>query len=431
MANNTDSNITLKVAKGFKPGFESSVVLMNTVDTQTLPASGLGTPDYGETIKFKRPMQYRSKKTSDGDISGGSRNDLVFGSSFGEVKDFYTIDVEWSILEEAIRLNQLEEALNPIGEQLASDIETDLGSFMIEQSGLTHGEVGAPVTAWSDVAQAGAFLDAIGVPGGERYYTMNPFMMTNLADTQSGLASGDNNLVNTAWQRAQISNRFGGLRTLSSNALSSYTSGALAGESGTVSATPTATYVSVKDTYQQQIVLTGLTVSTTDAVLPGDVIEFTDNGRNYINLKTRRTITGSDGAPIKWRATVVEGGDTDGSGNVTVTVSPAAIHEGATGQYNNISSPITSGDAFTILGAADTGYQPNLFYHKAAFGLGFVKLPKLHSTDTVMTMQNGVSIRVSRYADGDRNKNIVRFDALPAFACFNPLFAGKGWGAGA
>lgn len=428
MANNTDSNITLKVAKGFKPGFESSVVLMNTVDTQTLPGSGLGTPDFGETVKFKRPMQYRSKKTTDGDISAGPRNDLIFGSSFGEVQEFYTVDVEYTILEEALRLNELEAALNPIAEQMAADIETDLGTFMIEQSGLTYGTPGTPVDAWSDVAGAGALLNSLGVPNGERCYVMNPFSQTNLADTQSGLASGDNNLVNMAWNRAQISNRFGGLRALASNSLSSYTAGVLAGESGTVSATPDATYVTAKDTYQQTIVLTGLTVSTADALRPGDIIEFTDNGRNYINLKTRRTVMGADGQPIKWRATVVSGGATDGSGNVTVTVAPAAIHEGATGQYNNISSPITAGDAFTILGAAGTEYQPNLFYHKAAFGLGFVKLPKLHSTDTVMTMQNGVSIRVSRYADGDRNKNIVRFDALPAFACFNPLFAGHGFG---
>ena len=428
MANDTESNITLKVSKGFKPGFESSTVLMNTVDTQTLPGAGLGTPDFGEKVKFKRPMQYRSRKTTDGDISSGSPNDMIFGNSFGEVQQMYTIDVEYTIIEQALRLNQLEEALRPISEQLASDIETDLGSFMIEQSGLTRGTVGTAVTKWTDVAETGAFLDALGVPSGDRFYTMNPFMATNLADTQSGLASGDNNLVNTAWNNAQISNRFGGLRALTSNALSSYQAGALAGESGTVSATPTATYVSVKDSYQQQIVLTGLTASTTDAVRAGDAIEFTDNGRNYINLKTRRAITGSDGAPIKWRATVVTGGDTDASGNVTVTVSPAAIHEGATGQYNNISSPITAGDGFTVLGAADVEYQPNLFYHRAAYGLGFVKLPKLHSTDTVMTMENGVSIRVSRGSQFLENKNKVRFDALPAFAAFNPLFAGRGWG---
>jgi hypothetical protein len=100
----------------------------------------------------------------------------------------------------------------------------------------------------------------------------------------------------------------------------------------------------------------------------------------------------------------------------------------ANGQYNNVSSALTSGDVITILGSASTEYQPNLFYSKAAFGVGFVKLPKLFSTDTIFTTKDGVSMRISRYADGDRNRNVVRFDALPAFACFNPLMAGRGWG---
>jgi len=80
------------------------------------------------------------------------------------------------------------------------------------------------------------------------------------------------------------------------------------------------------------------------------------------------------------------------------------------------------------LGSASTVYQPNLFFHEQAFGLGTVKLPKLFSTDTVATTSDGFSLRVSRYADGDANTQKVRFDILPAFATFNPFFSGTGWG---
>lgn len=422
MANNTDSNITLKVAKGFEKSFESSVVLLKTVDTQKLENAGLGTPDYGETMKFKRPMQYRSKKTANGDISGGTRNDLLFGNSIGRVQDVYTVDVEWGVVEQALRLNQLEEALKPIADQMVADIEVDLGTFMIQNLGLTVGTPGTPLSKWSDVAAAGALMQSIGVMG-EKFYVMNPFAQTNLADVQNGLASGGDSLVDEAWKQAQISKRFGGLQALSSNALSSYTSGSITDRTGTLAATPTATYVSVKDSYTQTWSLAGLSASLT--INPGDVIEVT--GRHYINLKTRKTVMGSDGLPVKFRATVLEGGTTDGAGAVSVVVSPAGIFE-ANGQYNNISSALTSGDVITVLGSASTEYQPNLFYSKDAIGVGFVKLPKLYSTDTIMTMKNGVSIRVSKYADGDRNRNIMRFDALPAFCCFNPLFGGKGFG---
>jgi hypothetical protein len=69
-----------------------------------------------------------------------------------------------------------------------------------------------------------------------------------------------------------------------------------------------------------------------------------------------------------------------------------------------------------------------MFFTKQAFGLGTVKLPKLYSTDTIATTSDGMSIRVSKYADGDANTQKIRFDLLPAYACFNPLFAGQGFG---
>jgi hypothetical protein len=69
-----------------------------------------------------------------------------------------------------------------------------------------------------------------------------------------------------------------------------------------------------------------------------------------------------------------------------------------------------------------------MFYHKQAFGLGTVKLPKLYEGDTIATTEDGMSIRVTKYSDGDANKQKIRFDLLPAYATFNPFFAGQGFG---
>ena len=93
----------------------------------------------------------------------------------------------------------------------------------------------------------------------------------------------------------------------------------------------------------------------------------------------------------------------------TITVSGAAIYE-ANGQYNNVDAAPADGAVVTILGAASTLYQPNMFFTKQAFGLGTVKLPKLYSTDTIATTSDGMSIRVSKYADGDANTQKIRFD---------------------
>ena len=104
-----------------------------------------------------------------------------------------------------------------------------------------------------------------------------------------------------------------------------------------------------------------------------------------------------------------------------------AIYE-ANGQYNTVDAAPANGAAVTVLSASATMYQPNLFYMKQAFGIGTVKLPKLYSTDTIATTSDGMSIRVSKYADGDANTQKIRFDLLPAYATFNPFMAGHGFG---
>ena len=149
--------------------------------------------------------------------------------------------------------------------------------------------------------------------------------------------------------------------------------------------------------------------------------------RSQIHRKTRKTVFNELGAPVKWRCTVLTGGDTDGSGDVTVTVASAAINE-TDGQYNNVSVALTSGDLFTILGTENVEYQPNLFYHEDAFGVATIALDKLAATDTTAETSDGISIRVTKYSDGDKNIQKIRFDLLPAFAAFNQSFAGKGFG---
>jgi hypothetical protein len=191
---------------------------------------------------------------------------------------------------------------------------------------------------------------------------------------------------------------------------------------GAVNGTPTATYLAHKDTMIQSIPVDGFTGNVT--VKAGDIIEVT--GRYRLSLATREPVLDASGAKIKWRGTVTaDAALTAGAG--TLTVAGPAIYE-ATGQYNTAEAAIADGDVVTILGADATTYQPNLFFHEQAFGLGTVKLPKLYSTDTVGWSKDGFTVRVSKYADGDANKQMIRFDILPAFACFNPFFSGQGYG---
>jgi hypothetical protein len=420
MANNLNSNVTRKVARVFLEAFESSRVVTKTVDTQLL--SGKFNPSSGSTVDFKRPHDYNSIRTSGGDISASTKSDIIAGKATGTVQNYFTVATEWGNVEEALELDQLEQILAPMARRIVTDLEIDLASYMLKNSSLKYGSHGTAVDAWGDVAGAGALMDSIGVPAAaERYYLMNPFTTSALANVQNGLNASDQ-LVRTAWENAQISQNFGGMRALTSNALASFTSGTGADRAGTLSAAPDATYVTAKDTMTQTLAVTGFTSGM--VVKAGDMVTIANVNR--LNLDTRTAMIDASGANVAWTGVVTADVTlTGGAGNIVVA--GPAIYE-ANGQYNTVDAAPVSGAAVTILSASATLYQPNLFFTKQAFGMGTVKLPKLYSTDTIATTEDGMSIRVSKYADGDANTQKIRFDLLPAYATFNPFMAGQGFG---
>ena len=208
-----------------------------------------------------------------------------------------------------------------------------------------------------------------------------------------------------------------------SNALQSFTSGAGADRAGTLSAAPDATYVTAKDTMTQTLAVTAMQANM--VVKAGDMVTIANVNR--LNLDTRTVMIDQAGAAVPWTGVVTADVTLDGSGAGNLVVAGPAIFE-ANGQYNTVDAAPANGAAITLTSAASTLYQPNLFYTKQAFGMGTVKLPKLYSTDTIATTEDGMSIRVSKYADGDANTQKIRFDLLPAYATFNPYMAGQGFG---
>ena len=128
-----------------------------------------------------------------------------------------------------------------------------------------------------------------------------------------------------------------------------------------------------------------------------------------------------NGSQILLNGTVTAAVTLDGSGAGNVVITGPAVFEAA-GAYNTVTSALTSGDVVTLDGAASKLIQPNLFFHKEAFGIGSVPIPKLYSTDTIATTEDGMQIRVSRGASFRENKNIFRLDFLPPYATLQPYF---------
>ena len=420
--NKLDSNVSQIVLKKFLPGFMSDLVLAKTVDRQLL--AGEINSSTGDSVSFKRPHQFSSLRSPTGDISGQTKNNIVSGKATGRVGNYITVAVEYTQLEEAIKLNQLDEILAPVRERIVTDLETELAQFMMRNGALSLGSPNTPINKWSDVAQTASFLKDLGVEKGENYAVMDPWSAQRLADAQSGLHASDQ-LVRTAWEQAQIASNFGGIRALMSNGLASRTQGAFGGTL-TVSTTPTVTYDAVKDTYQFQLVLAGATASITGFLKAGDQIKFTST---YWLQQQSKQVLYNGSAPISFTATVLADANSTAGGSVTVTLSGVPIYDAAPQQqYNAVSRAVTSGDAVTVIGTASQTMKPNLFYNKFFCGLGTIPLPKLNSIDSAVATYEGFSIRVHKYADGDANVQKMRFDLLPAYVCYNPHMGGQFFG---
>lgn len=420
--NDLNSNVSQIVLKKFLPGFMSDLVLCKTVDRQLL--AGEINSSTGDSVSFKRPHQFSSKRTATGDISGQAKNNLTSGKATGKVGNYITVAVEYGQLEEAIKLNQLDEILAPVRERIVTDLETELAQFMMNNGALSLGSPNTPINKWSDVAQTASFMKDLGIKTGENYAVMDPWSAQRLADAQSGL-HGSDKLIQSAWEDAQISGNFGGIRALMSNGLASRTQGAFGGTL-TVQANPTVTYIAVKDTYQFTVTLAGATASVTGFLKAGDQIKFTNTF--WLNQQSKQALYNGS-TPISFTATVLQDANSTAGGQVTVTLSGVPIYDAAPQQqYNAVSRQVVAGDAVTVIGTASQTMKPNLFYNKFFCGLGTIPLPKLNSIDSAVATYEGFSIRVHKYADGDANVQKMRFDLLPAYVCFNPHMGGQFFG---
>tara|TARA_R110002020_G_C16317611_1_gene774426 strand:+ start:695 stop:1975 length:1281 start_codon:yes stop_codon:yes gene_type:complete len=424
MANNFDSNFTRKLMRSFLDKFESERVLTKNVDTQLF--SGKFKGDTGDTIDVKRPTDYVTSRTSTGDVSGETKSSIITGKASAIVQDYFTAFVDYDEADEAIKMDQLDELLAPMATRIVTDFETDYANFMMKNTALLAGEVGTAIgaggDAWGDVAEAGAIMQATGIPqDGGWCYAVNPFVQRKLAGSDRGMGGETSSM--TANQRATIDQNFAGMKVMTATTLSNYSTGAGADRAGTVVGTPVATYVAAKDTMTQVIGVTAFQANL--VVAAGETVTIT--GRNRLNLSTRLPVIDETGSQVVWTATVTESVTLDGSGAGNLTLTGPAINE-ANGQYNTVDSAIQASDVITLGGAASTIIQPNLFWHKQAFTVASVPIKRLHSTDTFAETEDGMQLRVSKGSGFLENQNKVRIDFRPAYGVMNPFFAGQGFG---
>jgi hypothetical protein len=423
MANNFESNFTRKLMDKVLPSFDSQRVMSKNVNTTMLEGKFNGKS--GENIDFPCPTDYVAVETADGDISATTAGSILTGKATGTVQNYITVELDYQEAEQSLKMGNKDRFFDDAARRLVTRLETKFAKYAMHNAALKSGNVGTAITTWKHVADFGSTMSGTGVPEGEWCAAINPYTESSLADVQRSLGSGGTSgkLISEAHRRATISENFAGMKVLSATTLGTYTTGTGSTRAGTLSANPDVTYVTAKDTMKQTLAVTGFQANL--VVAAGETI--TIAARNRLNLSTREPVIDGTGGQILFSGTVTESVTLNGSGAGNLVVSGPALFE-ASGAYNTVDSAPISGDAVTLGGAATTIYQPALFWHRDAFGIGSVPMSKLESTDTMARTEDGLVLRVSKGSSIRENKQIVRLDLRPAFATFNPFFAGQGFG---
>lgn len=164
--------------RSFLDKFESSRVLTKNVDTQMFQGKFNGST--GDTIDVKRPTDYRTSRTPDGDVSGETKSDIITGKASAVVQDYFTVFVDYDEADEAIKMDQIDELLAPMVTRVVTDFEVDFAKYMMKNTALVAGTVGTAIgnsgDAWGDVAEAGSIMQSTGIPqDGSWCYAVNPY----------------------------------------------------------------------------------------------------------------------------------------------------------------------------------------------------------------------------------------------------------------
>jgi len=391
--------------------FKNNLVLGALVDRQwDSQVSEAGT---GTDIRIRRPVEFEAGTTADitstqTDIEEGN---LTLSLNFRRTVSFNATseDLSLNIQDFDTRYTM------PAMKRLAQKVESSLFGEYDKIYSFTGTPGTTPSTAL-EVATAGANMTEAGVPKGDRFALYTPLATVKIADSLKALNLPT--VARTALEDARI-NRLGDMDIYESASIPTHTTGVHTTGSTTplTNGTTAVTYLSSKDTYTMSLVTDGWALSTA-IFTAGD--QFTIAGCNSVNLETK-VDTGNLQV-----FTCTAASSSDGSGDMTTTVSPPVI---VSGPYQNVAAEPGDGAAIVPKGTESTAYPQNLAMHKNAMTLAFAPLAMpVDGTMAARHSLDGVSVRLAAAHNILTDVNTWRFDVLYGIKVQNPGFAVRHWG---
>jgi len=359
----------------------------------------------GDTISIRRPVMFSANSGA-----SFSAEDIQEATTSLQLDQHKHVDFVITQKDLKLEVDEMTERyIRPAMIELAQQVESDIASEYTN-IGNFSGTPGTTPSTFLDVANAKAVLDKLGVPDdGETCAFFDPAASVQLANGLKGVFP--ESIAKKAIERAAIG-EYGGAMLYKNNSLSVHTVGAHGGTPVVNGASQNVTYATAGGAWTQSLITDGWTNSTA-VIKAGDVI--TIAGVNSVNRRTRTT-TGDLQTFV-----CTADGTSDGSGNLTLTISPPII---TSGSYQTCDAAPADNAAITVKGTASTQYRQNMMWHKNAITVGMAPFDVPTSgADSAIESYDGISIAAVRQFDIDNYQTKFRFDILYGVLTQNPDFA--------
>ncbi len=371
---------------------KNQLVMAKLCDSESVNAEFK--PGVGVTVYVKRPPEFTIR-----DGATASAQDVVEGEVAVTCDKQKGVDVQFTGYEATANVDQLlkSKVIKGAMAQIASQIDGDL----IDNVKYFHNWVGTPGTlidSPADFFLAPQRLDEMAVPTEERYAVLTPGDTYGIAGNLLASAALAGDVAKSALQRVKLP-MLGNTEAYMTQTIPSLTTGTRVTTTTLINgASQNVTYASSRTTYTQSLICDGQISKTYKA---GE--KFTIAGVYAVNPRNKVTMT------YLKQFTIMADATSDGSGNVTLTISPPIITSGA---FQTVSAAPADNAALTHLGALSTAFNLNAAFHKSEIKLVSIKppMPFTGEADFATDPDTGISVRYWRYSDGSGDTHNHRWD---------------------
>jgi len=352
----------------------------------------------GDTIYIKRRPKFDIRSGATIDVQ-----DIEIGEVPLTIDQQKGIDIEFGDLEFVNSVDDL--LMNAIMQEeaaaIAQEIDSDLAG-MVKTFPSWVGTPGETINSAVDFFKGPERLDLMAVPQ-DRHGVLSPTDYWGLAGNFTSLYAQDK-VAMDALTKAKLP-IVGSVQPYMTQNVPNLTLGSRAGTITVNGADQNVTYATCKNTWTQTVILQAVTASKTFVV--GDT--FTMAGVNALNPSSKLD------AGYLQQFVVTEAATADGSGDVTLTISPPMI---TSGPFRNVTAAPADNASVTPLGTASTAYPQNAIFHKRAMALVFVKpkTPDSGKYSFATDPETGIIVRYWRASDFTNDTHGHRWDVLYGYS---------------